>query len=78
MIGTSPPLSHRLDIGLRVVVLEDPLHSCVVPTWWESILFLHGFFRFEDFWRRRKAFRAFSPSSYAVMTYTEPGVGSGT
>ena len=59
-------------------MIEYPLHACVVPTWWKSIAFLHGFFRCEDFWRRRKAFRAFSPSSYAVMTNTELGLGSGT
>ena len=59
-------------------MIEDSLHSCLVPTRWESILFLHAFFRLEGFWRRRKAFRAFSPSSYAVMTNTEPGIGSGT
>lgn len=38
------------------VVLENPLHSGLVPTWRKSILFLlHRFFRFEDFWRRRNA-----------------------
>jgi hypothetical protein len=48
-------LSHSLDVGLRFVVIESSLHSSVVPTRWESILFLHGFFRFKDFWRRRNA-----------------------
>jgi hypothetical protein len=51
-------------------VSEDPTYSRFVPTRWEPILLLHGFF----FWRRRKAFRVFSPSSYAVMTNTEPGM----
>jgi len=48
------------------------LHSRVVPAWWEAILFLHGFFRDDAFWRRGKAFPAFSPSSYAVMTTPSP------
>ena len=54
-------------------MIEHPLHSGVVPTWWKSILFLHGFFRFEDFWRRFNAFRAFTPSSktaHAAVRYT--------
>jgi hypothetical protein len=51
------------------------MYSRFVSTWREPILLLHGFFFF--FCRRRRAFRAFSPSSYAVMTNTEPGVGSG-
>jgi hypothetical protein len=59
-------------------MIEHTLHARIVPSWWESIAFLHDLFRFEDFWRRPKAFRAFSPSSYAVMTNTDPGVGSGT
>ena len=71
-------LSHCFDVRLRFVVIEHPLHAGLVPTWWESTPFLHGFFRCDDFWRRRRAFRALSPRSYAVITNTEPGVGSGT
>jgi len=54
------------------------LNPRFVPTWWESILFLHGLCRDDFLCRRRNAFRAFSPSSNAVMTNTEPGVESGT
>jgi hypothetical protein len=72
-------LGDSFDVGLLFVVTENPLHSSVVPPWREPILlFLHGFFRCDVFRRRRKALWAFSLSPYAVMTNTDPGLGSGT
>ena len=75
--GTSATLARfvfrdRLLVRLLLVVGEHALHAFLVPARW-VLCVCHGFFR-----RRRSAFKAFGPRSYAVITNTDPGSGSGT
>lgn len=65
-------LGNRFVVGLLFVVRNRALYPRFVPTSWIFVL-LH-----DDFRLRRSAFNAFGPMSYAVITNTDPGSGSGT
>ena len=60
-------------VTLSFIVFKDPANSSLIPS--AGILFVsHGFL----LRLRRIARFAFEPSSYADMTKTESGMGSGT
>ena len=64
-------------VSLRFVMIENPLNSRLTPAGWKfliNFLLSHRFF----LRLRRIARFAFGPSSYAVMTKIESGIGSGT
>src|SRR5262249_30888223 len=61
-------------LALRVVVREDAANARLVPSGRKSFLLAHCFL----LRRRRSACLAFVERSYAVMTNTDIGSGSGT
>jgi hypothetical protein len=65
-------------VRLRLIMFEDTADPFLIPTlrklWLLHIYFLRIYF----LRRRRSAFNAFGPSSYAVITNAEFGSGSGT
>ena len=66
-------LGYGFFVALRVVVIENPFDSALIPPGWK-VFTAHG-----DLLRlRRSALFALGPSSYAVITKTEFGMGSGT
>src|SRR5260370_6599899 len=65
-------LCEGLFVGLILVVLEHPTDTLFVPTWRRSA-FVHD--RLLSL--RQSAHKAFGPRSYAVITKTESGSGSG-
>src|SRR3990172_526363 len=67
-------LGDRLFIALRLIALKETPDSGFIPSGRELALLRHGFLPR----RRRSARFAFGPSSYAVITNTESGSGSGT
>ena len=66
-------LGHGFFVALRLVMIEYLLDSAFVPTGWKVLLVHCALLRL-----RRRARFAFGPSSYAVITKTEFGTGSGT
>ena len=66
-------LGHGFFVALRFVVIEYLLDPALIPSGWK-VFFTHcALLRL-----RRRARFAFGPSSYAVITKTEFGMGSGT
>jgi hypothetical protein len=64
----------RLVLGLRLVVREDAADACLVPSRRKPALLAHCFL----LRLRRSACFAFAGRSYAVITNTDIGSGSGT
>jgi len=62
-------LRHGFLIGLGLIVLKDPSDALRVPAR-GKVLLLHGLLLV----LLRRAFLAFGPSSYAVITKTEPSI----
>jgi uncharacterized protein YjeT (DUF2065 family) len=60
-------------VVLCLVVIQDPMAAMLVPTGWKTLV-AHDFLLF----LRRRAFFAFGQISYAVITKTDSGTGSGT
>ena len=66
-------LGYSFFVALLFVVIENTLDPVLIPTFWKVFFAHRALLRL-----RRSALLAFGPSSYAVITKTEFGMGSGT